>query len=408
MSTIDERSTLRPVWSGPEDIDGLVLTSARAPSVTVVLPCLNESQSVGACVTEARRALEAAGYRGEVVVVDNNSTDGSGPVAERAGARVVAETTPGYGAALRAGFAAARGDVIVMADADATYPLDRLAELVDPVASGSVDVIVGARLEGVSHRSMPLTHRYIGTPALTRLVQLASGPSQLSDSQSGFRACRRETLDAMALRSTGMELASEMLIRANQLGLRVGEVPLGYRVRTGESKLRTWSDGLRHFRLIVELGPHIALWYPGIALMTCSVALLLASLFYPGGIAVGGVEWQPVFAASIFAVVGVCAATVGSVLAALAPGTSTMVRGRFGWVTAARTARRVRRAALGLVALGVGLDSVLFWRWAAGAAPLAVEQQVAALAQVALVVGAVLLMVSALHAVLVRSSTPAA
>ena len=376
-------------------------------SVSVVLPCLNERESVAACVTEALAALVVAGYQGEVIVVDNNSTDGSAAAATRAGARVVAERQPGYGAALRAGFAAARGDVIVMADCDGTYPLSRLADLVDGVVLQGIDLMIGARLESVSARSMPFLHRYVGTPALTRLVGLAGADSDLTDSQSGFHAFRKATIDSLCLSSTGMELASEMLIRAGQRGLTMAEIPLGYRPRSGDSKLRTWSDGARHFRLIMRLGPHVALWYPGLLLMLVSASLLIASLFYPGGLAVGDVLWQPVFAASILAVVGVCATTVGALLAGFGPGTSENVRARFGWVGLAQTARRLRRAALALVAVGVAIDCSLLAKSVAGWPVLNVQLQLATVAQVAVVVGSVLLMVATLHGVLLERVRPA-
>ena len=284
--------------------------------------------------------------------------------------------------------------------ATARHPLSRLADLVDGVVLQGIDLMIARALESVSARSMPFLHRYVGTPALTRLVGLAGADSDLTDSQSGFRAFRKATIDSLCLSSTGMELASEMLIRAGQRGLTMAEIPLGYRPASGDSKLRTWSDGARHFRLIMRLGPHVALWYPGLLLMLVSASLLIASLFYPGGLAVGDVLWQPVFAASILAVVGVCATTVGALLAGFGPGTSENVRARFGWVGLAQTARRLRRAALALVAVGVAIDCSLLAKSVAGWPVLNVRLQLATVAQVAVVVGSVLLMVATLHGVL--------
>ena len=383
------------------------LAPSGPATVSVVLPCLNEESSVGSCVAEAFGALASSGYRGEVIVVDNNSTDGSAAVARRAGARVVTQPVPGYGAALRAGFAGARGEVIVMADCDGTYPLARLSELVDGVVIGGIDLMIGARLASANTHSMPFLHRYVGTPALTRLVGLAGADTTLTDSQSGFRSFRKATIDSLDLSSTGMELASEMLIRAGQRGLTMAEVPLGYRERAGDSKLRTWTDGVRHFRLIMQLGPHVALWYPGLILMLVSAFLLTASLFYPEGLAVGEVLWQPVFAASILAVVGVCATTAGALLAAYGPGASESVRARFEWVGAARTARRLRFGALASVGVGIALDVSLFVRSVAGSPALGIQLQLATVAQVALVVGSVLLMVATLQRVLLDRVRPA-
>jgi hypothetical protein len=381
--------------------DLAVRTTVPAPRrVTVVLPCLNEQDAVGRCVEEARAALEVAGYIGEVIVVDNNSTDDSAQIAQQCGARVVREVHPGYGSALRAGFREASGDIIVMADADATYPIEALHELVEPVADGEVDIMVGARLDAATSASMPFTHRYIGTPALTRLVRLASGANALSDSQSGFRAFRKSTVEELGLVSTGMELASEMLVRANQQGLRMGEVPLGYRARLGSSKLNTWRDGLRHLRLILRLGPHVALWYPGLVVLGLSLGLLVASLFAPNGLVVGEILWQPVFAASILAVVGVCAATAGAALAAIGSGTSPLVREQFRWVSARETGRRVRRAGVLAIAVGILTDGGLFVSWALGRSAFDAQLQIAALAQALIIVGAILLMVASLHRLL--------
>ena len=365
-------------------------------AVTVVLPCLNEATSVGACVEEALAAIEAAGYHGEVVVVDNNSTDDSAAAAVAAGATVVREPVQGYGAALRAGFAAARGDIIVMADCDGTYSLSRLSELVDPVTLHQADLVIGARLDGATSASMPFLHRYLGTPTLTALVRLAGAQTGLTDSQSGFRAFRRGDLDRLALNSTGMELASEMLIRAGQCDLLIEEVALGYGQRAGESKLRTWSDGMRHLRLIMRMGPHVALWYPGLALLTVSVLLLLASVFFPDGLAIGEVLWQPVFAASILAVVGVCAATAGGLLGAFGPDASPQVRQKFAWVRDHRTPRRLNRGALGAITLGIAVDTALFVRWAEHQESLGAQLQIATVAQVAVVVGTIVLMVGVL------------
>jgi glycosyltransferase involved in cell wall biosynthesis len=369
--------------------------SERA-TVTVVLPCLNEAGSVGSCVRESLDAIERAGYGGEVVVVDNNSTDDSSTRARAAGARVIAEAMPGYGAALRAGFIAAHGDVIVMADADGTYPLSRLAELVEPVMRGHADLAIGARLDSADRRTMPFLHRYVGTPALTTLAQLAGAQHGLTDSQSGFRAFRRRDTQELALHSTGMELASEMIIRAGQCGLTIKEIPLGYRERTGESKLRTWADGLRHLRLIMTLGPHVALWYPGLTLLAVSIALLVASLFFPNGLVVGDVLWQPVFAASILSVVGLCAATAGALLAAFDSSTSPHVSTRFRWVHDRRTPRVLKSSALMIVLGGLAIDGLLFVRWAVDAPVLRAQLQIATAAQVAVVSGSMLLMVAAL------------
>jgi len=166
--------------------------------VSVVLPCLNEADSVGLCVKEALDTMSGAGIAGEVVVVDNGSTDGSADVAEEAGARVVTESRRGYGRALRSGFDAARGDVVVMADADFTYDLQKIPTLVAPVVDGRADLVLGSRLDAATRRTMPILHRFVGTPVLSFLIGRACGGRVVGDSQSGFRAFRRQAVLALA------------------------------------------------------------------------------------------------------------------------------------------------------------------------------------------------------------------
>ena len=349
----------------PEPDDQPAPRPAPACDVSVVLPCLNEESSVGACVTEALDAISAAGLTGEVVVVDNGSSDASAERAVAAGARVVAEATPGYGAAIRRGITEATGTVVVMADADATYPLDRLVELVTPVLHGEADMMVGSRLHAATRQSMPLLHRFVGTPVLTWLVREGTGASGLSDSQSGFRAFRVDTVDRLGLRSTGMEFASEMLIRAAQQGLDVREVPLGYRDRVGESKLDTWSDGWRHLRLIIRLSPQILLWKPGLAMALLAVIVYAVPIIWPRGIPIGSTMWQPVFLGTILLVLGTLAALSGALLARNSPSASTATRLRFAWVDDPRFLRWGIRGSLLVTLAGVVLEMMLFVTWVA-------------------------------------------
>ncbi|HUF83905.1 MAG TPA: glycosyltransferase family 2 protein [Acidimicrobiia bacterium] len=360
-------------------------------SVTVVLPCLDEAESVGQCVREAREALASAGLVGEVVVVDNGSSDGSSDIAGEAGARVVHETQRGYGAALRAGFAAARGDVVVMADADFTYDLGRIPDLVAPVVRDEADLVIGGRLDGATRRTMPFLHRFVGTPVLTFLVGRACGGRVVDDSQSGFRAFRRERVAELELRSTGMELASEMLIRAVRAGLRVKEVPAGYRERVGTSKLSTFSDGWRHLQLILALAPDLLLVGPGAAALIVGIGLSVLGFVSPSGVDVGSLHWQPVFFSGITIVLGLQALLAGAVLAYR----SSLVRGsvhrRFEFV--GRPGFPGACLAGGVVALllGLGLDAVLFLGWVQGeASPPVRGLEVASLAQSLIIAGATL------------------
>lgn len=338
-------------------------TVAQILDVSVVLPCLDEEASVGLCVSEALQAIAEAGWTGEVVVVDNGSTDRSAGVAQEAGARVVRETTPGYGAAILRGISAAHGRVVVMADADATYPLDRLAEIAGPVLDGQAELMLASRLESATMRSMPLLHRFVGTPVLTWLVRESTGTEGLSDSQSGFRAFEHGLAKRLGLQATGMEFASEMLIRAAHNGVAVGEVPLGYRPRVGESKLSTWRDGLRHLRLILRLSPHLLLWWPGLISLGLGLLVYVFSLTVPTGPAIGGLTWQPIFFGTILVVLGLVSATSGALLARFSPTAAPRTREAFLWVSSERTIRVAWRAGAGLAIAGVALEGILFALW---------------------------------------------
>jgi glycosyltransferase involved in cell wall biosynthesis len=220
--------------------------------VSVVLPCLDEVGGVVTAVEEALQGLRCAGLNGQVIVVDNGSTDGSAAAAAAVGATIVSEPQRGYGLAIRRGLQAARGDIIVLADADGSYDLRQLGDLVYRVAAGA-DIVVGTRsYGGVEAGAMPWLHRRVGTPGLNLLLAMATG-HRFHDSQSGFRAFRREPLIYLGCTAAGMEFASEMLLMAHRAGLRIEEVPVRYRRRTGASKLRPVGDGLRHCRLLLRL-----------------------------------------------------------------------------------------------------------------------------------------------------------
>lgn len=289
------------------------------PLVSVVLPCLNEAGSIALVVRLALDTLATNGIDGEVVVADNGSSDGSPDLARAAGARVVDVPLRGYGAALTGGFAAARGEICVMGDADATYPFELLARLVEPIARGEADMVIGSRLSGATARTMPFLHRFVGTPLITWLVRRAGGPAGLSDSQSGFRAFRRQELLDLGLRATGMEYASEMLIVAGRAGWRVREIETGYRERIGESKLETVPDGLRHLTTILLLAPDLAATLPGVILSTAGAVALVWALLDPSITQVGSPAWLASFFGPAFLVLGSQAVMVGLLLAASSP-----------------------------------------------------------------------------------------
>jgi hypothetical protein len=328
--------------------------------VSVVLPCLNEEASVGTCVEEARAAVLSLGLTCEVIVVDNGSDDASARIATSHGARVITEQRKGYGRALRTGIEAASGPVVVMADADRTYPLERLGELVKPVRDGGVDLMIGERLDEVSPGAMPFLHRYIGTPTLSFLVRRASNGIRVTDSQSGFRAFARDKILDLGLRSDGMEFASEMLIRSGQRGLRIRSVTTGYRERVGDSKLDTLTDGWRHLQLILLMAPHLLLVWPGLTLLAIGSLLTAASVINGQGIEIGSLSWQPTFFSGIAVVLGLQAALAGMVLAHRSDVLNDVVRKHFAFVGHPRFT--LRCAALGVLGALAGLviDFTLF------------------------------------------------
>lgn len=285
-------------------------------SVTVVFPCLNEELAVGGCVTSALAAMREAGIDGSVIVVDNGSTDGSAAAATEAGAKVIFEGEPGYGAALRAGIEAAESDYVIMADADGTYELEAIPRLLTPLVTGEADMVLGQRLNDATTATMPWLHRYVGTPAITFLVRKATkNRLAISDSQSGFRAFRRDEVMDLNLSSTGMEFASEMLIRSAWAEFKIQEVDTKYAERIGYSKLSTFSDGLRHLRQILLLSPETAAWYPGLASTVIAAILWIVGAQSTHGLGqVGSLSWAADAVAGVLGILGALVLCTGLVL----------------------------------------------------------------------------------------------
>lgn len=243
--------------------------------VSVVMPCLNEEEAIGTCVRQAREALEALGVPGEVVVVDNGSTDRSRELAEAAGARVVQEPRRGYGSAYLRGVEAARGRYIIMADADGTYDMALIPRFLEKLREG-YDFVNGSRVKGeIQPGAMPWLHRWIGVPILTGILNLASG-ARVSDAHCGMRAISREAFPRLKLHTTGMEFASEMIIQAARAKLSIAEVPIHYLTRRGRSKLRTFRDGWRHLRFLLLYSPTLLFILPGLFAFLVGMAVLLA------------------------------------------------------------------------------------------------------------------------------------
>ena len=242
--------------------------------LTVVMPCLNERLTVGCCVRKALSTMKAMGIRGEVIVADNGSTDGSQAIAIEAGALVVSVTVRGYGSALRGGISAARGKYIIMGDADESYDFTQLADFVHKLDEG-YDLVMGNRFQGgIRPGAMSPLHRFLGNPVLSWLGRLFF-KSPIGDFHCGLRAFRKDAIDSLQLQSVGMEFASEMIVKASLFHLRVTEVPtvLSPDGRDRPPHLRTWRDGWRHLRFLLLFSPRWLFLYPGVAFLLLGVAV---------------------------------------------------------------------------------------------------------------------------------------
>jgi len=256
--------------------------------LTILMPCLNEEETLADCIDEARGFLARANIDGEVLVADNGSTDGSIRIAEQHNAGVVQVPTKGYGAALMHGIRAARGRYVIMGDSDGSYDFSRLEPYVDRLRAG-YDLVMGNRfLGGIERGAMPVLHRYLGNPVLSFLGRLFF-KIPVGDFHCGLRAFRRDRLLALGLRARGMEFASEMVVRAALSGLAIAEVPttLSPDGRSRRPHLRTWRDGWRHLKFLLMLSPRWLFLYPG-AFLFC-VGLIAQAAILLGPVALGRV-----------------------------------------------------------------------------------------------------------------------
>jgi hypothetical protein len=258
--------------------------------LTILIPCLHEAGTIGFCVRSALDFFERYQIDGEVVVADNGSTDGSERIARDLGARTVHVAQKGYGAALLAGIKAARGHYVIMGDADGTYDFSRLDGFIEKLRDGA-DLVMGNRFKGgISRGAMPPLHRYVGNPVLSYLGRLFFS-THVGDFHCGLRGFNAERIRSLHLATTGMEFASEMVVRAVLAGYRVEEVPttLAPAGRTRSSHLRTWRDGWRHLCFLLIYSPRWLFLYPGIVMVL--VGLIGAAALLPGPVQVGpGVE----------------------------------------------------------------------------------------------------------------------
>lgn len=257
--------------------------------LSIVMPCLNEAETLATCIRKAQSFLTQAGIAGEVVIADNGSTDGSPGIAASLGARVVMVEAKGYGSALRGGIEAARGRYVIMGDADDSYDFAALTPFIERLRAGD-QLVMGNRFHGgIAPGAMPPLHRYLGNPVLTSIGRLFFG-SPCGDFHCGLRGFEREAILGLGLRTTGMEFASEMVVRATLNQLRIVEVPttLSKDGRNRPPHLRSWRDGWRHLRFLLMYSPRWLFLYPGLLLM--GIGLGLGGWLLPAPRMVGGVE----------------------------------------------------------------------------------------------------------------------
>ena len=261
----------------------------RAVEVSIVMPCLNEAETLAACIQKAQSAIEKDGLSAEIIVADNGSTDGSQAIAKELGARLVQVERKGYGSALIGGIQAARGEFVIMGDADDSYDFTAIAPLIARLRDGC-DLVVGNRfLGGIEPGAMPWSHRWIGNPVLT-FISRVFFHTPVGDAHCGLRGFRKDAFERMKLRATGMEFASEMVIKASLKGMRIAEVPVSLRPdgRSRPPHLRTWRDGWRHLRFMLLFSPRWLFLYPGLGLF--AVGVVLSALLLAGPLHVAGVR----------------------------------------------------------------------------------------------------------------------
>jgi glycosyltransferase involved in cell wall biosynthesis len=334
--------------------------AAVAPSdadveLSIVMPCLNEERTLSVCIGKAIGFLDRSGVRGEIVVADNSSTDGSRDIAVAAGVNVVVVATRGYGAAARGGIAAARGRYVVVGDADDSYDFSNLATFLDKLRAGA-DLVLGNRFLGrIEPGAMPFLHRFLGNPILSLIGRLLFSV-YVGDFHCGLRGFDRERILALDLRTAGMEFASEMIVRSALAGYAIAEVPttLNRDGRDRPSHLRTWRDGWRHLRFLLLYSPRWLFLYPGLVLLALGIAataVLLPGPYYFGNV---GLDIHTFLVACFAILLG-----LQSISFAVIARRFATVRGfipqspRYGSVLAALTLEHLLIVALCLVLLGL-------------------------------------------------------
>ncbi len=359
--TMPGENPVRAAWRDVEK----GLRETGAVELTILMPCLDEAETLGLCIDKANGFMARTGVRGEVVIADIGSTDGSQAIARARGARVVPVTSRGYGAALIGGIEAARGRYVIMGDSDDSYDFGKLDLFLEKLRDG-YDIVMGNRFRGgIAEAAMPPLHRYLGNPALSFAGRLFFR-SPIGDFHCGLRGFSREAALGLGLVSTGMEFASEMVVKATLAGLKVTEVPttLSPDGRSRPPHLRSWRDGWRHLKLLLEYAPRWLFLYPGAALV--SMGSLLTAALIPGPLALGDLTLDA--ATLLFSVAAILVGTqmvlfyavvkCYAVAAGLLPPSA-----RFAWASEALTVDRFCLAGGGLFGVGILIAAAAVIHW---------------------------------------------
>lgn len=332
--------------------------------LTVVMPCLNEAETLATCIRKAQMFFEQSGVKGEIVVADNGSTDGSQEIAIVEGARVVPVPRRGYGAALTGGIEEARGKYIIMGDADDSYDFTALKPFLDKLRDGA-DIVMGNRFKGgIAPNAMPFLHRYLGNPVLSWLGRLFFN-IPTGDFHCGLRGFSRNRIRELNLRTTGMEFASEMVVRASLAKYRIDEVPTKLKPdgRSRPPHLRTWRDGWRHLSFLLMYSPRWLFLYPGILLLSLGIG---AGIFlFPGGKTIGGVGFDihTLIVSGFFLIIGTQAISFALLAQRFGTAHQIMPPSGFSWLLNCLTLERILivAAALFLAGLAGLIASTLEW-----------------------------------------------
>ena len=316
-----------PVATLPQSANQFENLPNASPGVdlSIVIPCLNEGETLAACILQAQNAIDRSGVVGEIVVADNGSSDGSGVIAQRCGAKLVNVQSKGYGNALMGGIEAARGHMILMGDADRSYDFGEATKFIEKIRHG-YDLVVGNRFRGgIRPGAMPWLHRVIGNPMLTRILNLFFH-SAVGDAHCGMRAFTRDAYQRMNLQASGMEFASEMLVKARLANLAICEVPISYSRdgRTRAPHLRSFRDGWRHLRFLLIYSPRWLFAIPGLILVL--LGFLVNAILFAGPLHVGHLTFDVhmMLLGSLLALVGFQTLCLGAFAKVFAVGESTL------------------------------------------------------------------------------------